>query len=236
MRKKTLGVYILIGFLFAVGVIKIPIRDHIDRDGYLRDPSLWALLFPQIEGAYRASIIKSVQTGAFTILDSGTTSTITITSVNTGSAITILQGRDDSNGGTVCTDSSVNWAVRLELTNPTTLTWTRGGTASIGTHSTGVYEVVEFYPSVVKSLQRGTISIASASTSNSVTISSVITTKSMMPWQGFENDCNTSWSNETPRNAFIRSILTNATTITATRYTTSSCAAVIVPYEVLEFK
>ena len=80
---------------------------------------------------------------------------------------------------------------------------------------------------IIKSIQRGTISISGA-TSNTATISSVDTTKSVLRHLGQS----TSSSSYTDR-ALARIYLTNGTTITADRG--SSTNSTTVSYEVVEY-
>lgn len=84
--------------------------------------------------------------------------------------------------------------------------------------------------SVVKSVQRGVINIATGSLTNTATINAVNTNKAVALYSGFT----------TGGNSFIyfaHLTLTNSTTVTATRNTesTGSEQGNIVPYQVIEF-
>jgi hypothetical protein len=84
--------------------------------------------------------------------------------------------------------------------------------------------------SVIKSIQRGTISITggAAYQTATATISSVSTAKSVLNFLGV-----TSVDNEV--RAISRIDLTNSTTVTATRYFGNTFSSTIVSYEVIEF-
>ncbi|HMM52296.1 MAG TPA: hypothetical protein PKD87_11850 [Burkholderiaceae bacterium] len=83
-----------------------------------------------------------------------------------------------------------------------------------------------FGPSKIKSIQRGTISLTSGTTSASATISSVNTAKATLTYLGNS-------VGDSPATVQARIALTNATTVTATRSATSTSAAV--SYEVVEW-
>ena len=78
-----------------------------------------------------------------------------------------------------------------------------------------------------KSVQRGTITITSTNTSNTATVSSVTVANSFVRLLGVDTD-----SNVTLRSSQAAVSLTNATTVTASR--SSSSGAVIVSFEVVE--
>lgn len=80
----------------------------------------------------------------------------------------------------------------------------------------------------IKSIQRGTISMSSGgSTSGTATITSVDTTKTELRILGASNDA------VVDTTAIARVVLTNATTITATRSGTSGTS--VVSWELTEF-
>lgn len=86
--------------------------------------------------------------------------------------------------------------------------------------------LTQFLPGSIKSIQRGTIAIASG-TSNTATITSVDTAKSILFKLG-------EYSTETGINNVLTALaLTNATTITATRG--SSTGTTTVGYQVVEY-
>jgi hypothetical protein len=90
--------------------------------------------------------------------------------------------------------------------------------------------------SPIKSIQRGTITIAASATTGTATITSVDTAKSMCLFLGFT----TTWDFASADNwrasrLFPRVALTNGTTVTATRNSSDSTATVTVSYEVIEY-
>lgn len=86
-----------------------------------------------------------------------------------------------------------------------------------------------YVPTILKSVQRGTITITNGSTSNTATITSVSTANAVVHLMGYSgNDTSNAVAD------FVRVDLTNATTVTARRDsgTTGSATAA---YEVIEF-
>jgi len=88
--------------------------------------------------------------------------------------------------------------------------------------------LAQFTGSRPKSIQRGTISMTSGgSTSGTATITSVDTTKTELRMLGASNDA------VSDTTAISRVVLTNSTTITATRSSTSGTT--VVSWELTEF-
>jgi len=112
------------------------------------------------------SVIKSIHQYSITIAASSLTNTATITSVTTANTVIIWQGTTSTSS----TSGAYNRAaVRLTLTNSTTVTATRENNSDSTTIN---FTVVEF-ASGVNSIQAGTITVASGSASNTATISAV---------------------------------------------------------------
>ena len=82
----------------------------------------------------------------------------------------------------------------------------------------------------VKSVQRGTISIAGAATSNTATITGVSLTNSVLRYLGTEDQS----GDTTPNKVACRIAFTNATTITAT-VNTAGAGPRVVSFEVIEY-
>lgn len=163
---------------------------------------------------FKAGIVQSVQAlVATTTADTATSYTATISSVTTGNTVLINGGRR-----TTTNASNTNIAYTSTLTDATTVTFTRIGTSSATV--TNYVTVLEFVSGVLASVQRGTISMAIASSSGTSTITSVNTAKSLATWQGFQEDPSSD-------------VLTDATTVTATRGVSS--AAGVAGYEVPTF-
>jgi hypothetical protein len=171
----------------------------------------------QLFGGGGGGGIKSIQRGTIT-MTGVTTNFVTITSVDvTNTRVRYL--------GQSATDAAVNTTERsfcyLTLTNATTLTVNRlNGTANV----TVSYEVIEYYPGVIKSIQRGLISGGSST----ATITSVDITKSELEIIGIQGDN----SNFAGTVSVARLVLTNATTVTSTA---GGAAGIVLAFQVTEW-
>ena len=173
--------------------------------------------------SYRASIIKSIQTGTLTLSSVQTTNTATITAVVVNNSVMQLSWT------TQATNSSAA-AVSLVLTNSTTLTATR--TAHQSSTLDIQYTVIEFYGSVLRqAVQSFSISLGSGTSTNTATITSVTTTKAAILPTGYTQDTAAAFR---PDYTFAYLTLTNATTVTATRQQTTGTT--VVTGMVVEFK
>lgn len=185
-------------------------RNFIGPQGMSGMVSLW--------GA--SSLVQSIQRGSITIAAANASNTATITSVDiTRSRLRIL-GYSNNNAVAAPASSSI----RLALTNATTVTATRITTGA--SDAVVDYEIIEYLPGVVRSIQRGIITLLSA-TSVTATVTSVNTAKTELDFLG----CTVTANVDT---CFARLSLTNATTVTANR---SSGAAneTVVGYQVVEW-
>lgn len=172
-----------------------------------------------------SSIIKSVQPFEITIGTGATSATATLTSVDTSKAVIFFAGFTTSHTSTALRE----FMPRAELTNGTTVTAFRD--TSSATHTVTVRgTVVEFEATAVSSVQHGTVTIASSTTSNTATITSVDTARAAVFYLGVTNTTSTS----SPQTVLPRIDLTNATTVTATRGS-STTAVLTVGYCVVEF-
>lgn len=171
----------------------------------------------------RASIIKQIQYGSISIGAAASSNTATITAVTTANCLIFWNG---AYNGTASTNQ--NMIADVVLTNTTTVTATRSSTSDT---CVARFVVVEFVPGVLTSVQRGTITIASGSTSNTATITSVSENVAFFNCLGFRNNNS---SNERIDSAFATVDLTDATTVTAAR-TTNDTFDTIVGYQVAEF-
>lgn len=169
---------------------------------------------------FASGVTNSIQQRSVTQATSATTIVDTITSVNTARTMIVYNGA-------ISASSAYQdvWTYRQELTNATTVTSTRTGTAV--TSRTLRYTVVEFAAGVINTLQRGTIAIASATSANA-TITSVNTSRAVlnMPW--FSSTAATLTSHWTT----VR--LSSATNVQGQR-ATASTVTTTPSYEVLEF-
>jgi hypothetical protein len=169
------------------------------------------------------SLIKSIQNVSVTIAGSSATGTATITSVNTANTALFYGGQQVSGQ-----NNFDGQYASIDLTNATTLTATRN--ISQSTTVTVWVTVVEFQSSAVKSIQYGTASTGAAA-SGTATITSVTTTNSAIIFNG--QVCQVA-SSSAMSSCLVHGVLTNATTVTATRGA-SSGSAVILHFCVLEF-
>lgn len=148
--------------------------------------------------------IKSIQRGTIAIAGGATSNTATITSVDTANTRLVFLGILDASGDT--TPDIV--ACRIALTNATTVTATVN-TVGAGNRTVS-YEVVEYFPGAIKTIQRGTFA-TTGSTTGTATISSVDTTRTTLDYLGFS----TTFSGGTVvGQALGELVLTNATTVT----------------------
>ncbi|NDF11896.1 MAG: hypothetical protein EB060_03650 [Proteobacteria bacterium] len=181
-------------------------------------------LFPS---APASSPIVSVQEVAITIGSGATSNTASITSVNTSNAHVIFNGFLTD----ITTLGGANKIQpRVELTSSTVVTAyrnTAGGSVTVRA------TVIEWDSAWIQSIQTGTITIAAGSSSNTGTVSSVTTGNSAVIYLG-QTATDTATDDCYPARFATRLTLTNATTITASRGTTTS--AVTVGYALVEFK
>ncbi len=177
-------------------------------------------------GGGSTSYVDSVQQIEITIGGGDTSETATITSVNTSRSVIFWGGTNTDNTG----NTQREIQARIALTNATTVTAyrdTSDATYGVTLRAT----VVEFTSDMVDSVQSGTITISSGE-SNTATISSVTTSRSVVLWQGFTGSgATSSMDNLHPTLA-----LTNSTTVTATRGESTSAYQPTIGYTVVQFK
>lgn len=172
-------------------------------------------------GLWGASgLIRSVQYGNVSIATASLTGTSTITAVDMANAM-LLHGGSLSNNAAANPRAS---SCRLTFTNATTITATRGATGVAD--SNAFYVVVEFVPGIIKSIQRGTITLTSVSTANA-TITEVNKAKSAPIWLGSDLGAGDD-------NMYASLNLTNGTTVRADRYA-STASTTVVGYQVVEW-
>lgn len=171
-----------------------------------------------------SSLIKSIQAGTMTS-SYPTNATGTIATVDTANSIVYLLGFTQSNVNN-------NYAVcagAVELTNSTTVTGYQS--VSGGADMVFSFVVVEYLPGIVKSIQAGTVAVG-VNASATATVTAVNTAKSMLVWRGFRVSTgaapNTdSWATKT--------VLTNATTVTANRITADANNNITAYFGLVEF-
>lgn len=154
----------------------------------------------------RFSATSLVQRGTVAMAGSNN-NTATITSIDTAQSSVKHLGGNGAIGG----NSAQDWSFRLELTNATTVTFTRSTTD--GTTYTVGYAVRSRPLGVLRSVQRGTIALTNATAASvTATITSVDLTKSICTLLGFKDT-----SADLAAPAQVRNDLTNATTVTTSR-------------------
>lgn len=166
------------------------------------------------------SMIRSIQRGVLSIPNGSSTAAATISTVDMPNSV--LSVSQDGDGAVGRWDASTGTVV---LTNATTITATR--TTITGDVLRTSYEVIEYWPGVIKSVQRGTITLASVG-SNTATITTVDTSKSQL----FDLRYSTT-ELASPQTITTRLTLTNATTVTASRAVGTGTN--VSSYQVVEF-
>ena len=172
---------------------------------------------------FQRSLIKSIQRGTISIANGATSNTATVTAVVLANSRLVNLGNDagsDTTADTVC--------VRIALTNSTTIT------ATVNTVSAAVarvvsYELIEYWPGVMKSVQRGTLTTAAAA-SGTAAITSVTTTKATLDFLGMTTTY--AVTDGVLTQVQFRIELTNATTITGNGTTAITRTA---GYQVIEW-
>lgn len=165
------------------------------------------------------SLVIGVQRGTITITGAAT-GTATITAVDTANSRIRFLGQTASLNAV----DGTKYFARLALTNATTVTATVNASPGADSCTVG-FEVTEYAPGVLRSVQRGTISCTGGSAT--ATISAVNTSKSELSFLGFSDTDTSNNNGVVPRLAF-----TNATTVTASNVV---AAQATVAYEVAEF-
>ena len=172
-----------------------------------------------------SGIVKSLTRFSITIGNGATSNTATISAVDTANSAVFFNMWTTSYTG----DAPRLYSPRVSLTNSTTVTASRD-TADTATITVRGY-VIEFKPSAIASIQQSTVTLPSSTASNTATISSVNTSRSMLLYQGITNTTTTT----SPQGVFSNIELTNSTTVTATR-ANGTTAVVTIGFCVVEFK
>lgn len=167
-------------------------------------------------------LIKSVQRGTTTIGVGTQSNTGAITAVDTNNAIVMHLSANQAGAET----NLSRIVARVRLTNATTVTASTAGNVTAA-FVVG-YEVIEFMPGVLKSLQRGQITMGGVA-SQTATITAVDTSKSVTYQGGMTNSLVTAQANTVS----YRLELTNATTVTAKN--DGASGTVEIPFQVAEF-
>lgn len=161
-----------------------------------------------------------------TVATSGSNSgTTTITGVTASNAMLAYGGQTNS------TDGYMDSALAITLTNGTTVT--ASSQEPSGGSSIAYFTVLEFKTPQIKSVNRGEITIAAAATTNTATIAAVLTTAALTNFTGWNG--NNGSVNLNPGSGLVKIVLTNPTTITATRGVASGSQTAIGAWEIIEF-
>lgn len=171
--------------------------------------------------------IKSIQYGTCNMVSGDTSRAATITAVTTANCLLLYLGTTNLGA----TDEG-EYLVRLELTNPTTVTATIDTTLpnvlDAGEIKNVNFCVVEFQDGIVKSNNQGTIILGAAQTTNTATIPAVVWEKTLLSHLGHTARAAT-------EDEWMTSLtLTNTTTITARR-ATAGASNTQVNYQAVEF-
>lgn len=166
-----------------------------------------------------SSLVKSVQSGEIVIPSASNTVTATIASVATENAVLIFGGVLNNNAAASPQSSQCS----LVLTNATTITGQRD---AVGISDAYVrYAIVELLPGIIRSVQRGTLTLTG--TSSTATITQVDTAKCLTMWTGGRVTA--------ANDALLTSIsLTNGTTVTGSRGGTAGGAQSYAVYQIVE--
>lgn len=153
------------------------------------------------------SLVKSIQRGTVAVNAPASSNTATITAVVPGNTRLVWLGC--SSTGTTANPTEMQ--ASITLTNATTVTATR--TAGTTLNVLVSFEVIEYWPGVLRTVQRGTVT-AAAAVSGTATLATTLqsTARATLDVLGYQY--NFTWSAE---DAFGELRLTNTTTVTLTR-------------------
>ena len=165
------------------------------------------------------NVVKSVQRGTITLTDAGTSATATITAVVLANARLRWLGQTNNDSTSLPTQA----LARLAFTNATTITANTLANQNAGKLQVVSFEVIEYWPGVLKSVQRGTITTGTPT----ATITAVDVNKSELDYLG-----NTDSGGGIALSGLTRLALTNATTVT---FSTGAGNTQVTGYQVVEF-
>jgi hypothetical protein len=164
-------------------------------------------------------LTQTVQRNTITIAAPATSNTRTITSVDTSRSIVRYLGFNSTAAD--ASQNETNFA--CVLTNATTVTGVRWGGGVATSAVVGSFEVIQFATGVIKRIQVGTVTIINGSTGGTATLGTAVTVgKANLEFNGliYENAVGL------PINCAAEIVLTNSTTITATRVGTADALTV----------
>ena len=177
---------------------------------------------------WASSIVASVQTGQLD-MNGVTTKTATISAIDLSRSICVFNGAKNTSAEATANDVS-GFTFRVALTNSTTVT--ASIVLSVAAAGRLVnFTVVEFFPGVLRSVQRGSITMTGVQ-SNTATITEVNVAKSLVTYNGYT----TTYTESPP--VYLNRVgailtLTNATTVTVNQGSTDGTK--ITNFEVVEY-
>lgn len=169
---------------------------------------------------WQTAAVVLCQRGTIT-LTAATSNTATITSAVTANTAVLYGGYTTNFGGSAAS----NLWTRLNLTNSTTVTATRGAATS---NVTIAFEVLQFAAGILKSATQETTTTLTAAASANATISAVTMANTMVAFGGFSG---TNSNDDRSKNPYAQ--LTSTTNIAVTR--TSSTDNVTLVATAMEF-
>lgn len=180
-------------------------------------------LFVLPSGLEVPSLVKSVQRGTVAIGANALTGTATITSVNMSKSILRYLGE------TLSVQDNRSWdeaTAHLTFTDATTITATRVSFGAFLTTMDLSFEVIEYWPGVIKSVQRGTV--VSGGTSS---VTAVNTSRSILEFLGWS--CTDTIQNSNQNFQMPRIALASSTSVSCTQG--NGGAQSTVSYQLTEF-
>ncbi len=168
----------------------------------------------------RRSTVKSVQSGIIVIGAAATSNTGAITAVNRANSLLVYVGyAADPIAATVREDNLL-----LTFTSDTVVTASHD---TAGANLAAGFQVIEYWPGIIRSVQRGTITIANGTASNTGSISVQNVNKAVVTFLG------ATYTALAATDFRARLTLTDASTVTANRVGTTD--TVTIGYQVVEY-
>jgi hypothetical protein len=177
------------------------------------------------------SVIKSIQRNTVTIAGSAASGSVAITAITLSSSIIKFLGYQTGYQNTGGRFSS-EYKPRLELTSNVLVTAYRNSSAS-ASPVTVSFEIIEFYPAFIKSIQRDTITLGSSTTSKAIT--AVTTAKSMLDHLGSSDDA-ANVTDDIPNGTEVALSLASSILVTGTMPGSGPPNTTTVGFQVCEFR
>lgn len=179
--------------------------------------------------------VKSIQAGTVAVNDNAASGTATINSVDTNNSILIPGGWSWSSTTAHSALAASQELAYMEFTNPTTITAKKSGAFGAGANAlTWAFSVIEFYPGIIKSVQRGVISFGTTDVTKDATINAVNTAKAVVMSLGMEGGAGGA-AGDGVNVIYARLALNSSTVVRATRGGQNGSAQTAIEYQVIEF-